>query len=116
MGEAFVGLALLAPYNESIARGLGNETGAWVRKFAPLRKPEGGWQFADPTRYPVAEPVYGDRKSYERRLNASRADANQTAAPAGGGGGEAGGGENEGGQRNRTDSKSKPQTKQKRGK
>ena len=111
VGEAFVGLSLLAPYDESLARGLGNETGAWVRKVSPLRKPEGGWQFADPTRYPVADPVYGDRKSYERRLNASRAEANQTTTATGGGGGEGGGSEPGGGSRNRTDSKSKQQTK-----
>ena len=116
VGEAFVGLSLLAPYDESLARGLGNETGAWVRKVSPLRKPEGGWQFADPTRYPVADPVYGDRKSYERRLNASRAEANQTTTATGGGGGEGGGSEPGGGSRNRTDSKSKQQKSIRKGK
>ena len=72
VGEAFVGLALLAPYNESLARGTSNATpGSWVRRVSPLRKPEGGWGFADPTAYPVAEPVYGDRRAFERRLNAT---------------------------------------------
>ena len=37
----------------------------------PLRKPAEGWAFADPARFPVAEPAYGDRRAFERRLNAS---------------------------------------------
>ena len=40
----------------------------WVRETKPLRKPATGWGFAD---YPVALPIYGDRRAFERRLNAS---------------------------------------------
>ena len=43
----------------------------WVREVRPLRKPAEGWAFADPARFPVAEPAYGDRRAFERRLNAS---------------------------------------------
>ena len=55
----------------------------WVREVKPLRKPPEGWSFAEPGRYPVAEPVYGDRRAFERRLNASTSGVNASAIPEG---------------------------------
>ena len=43
-------------------------SGIWVRETKPLRKPATGWGFAG---LPAAQPVYGDRRAFERRLNAS---------------------------------------------
>ena len=53
-------------------------SGIWVRETKPLRKPATGWGFAG---LPAAQPVYGDRRAFERRLNASVAGlaANETA-------------------------------------
>ena len=53
-------------------------SGIWVRETKPLRKPATGWGFAG---LPAAQPVYGDRRAFERRLNASVAGlaANATA-------------------------------------
>jgi hypothetical protein len=58
--EAVSELVLLTPYNR---------TGHWVREVSKLRKPSEGWDFSDPTRYPLArdDAVYGDRKTFERR-------------------------------------------------
>ena len=42
-----------------------------VRASEPLRKAEAGWDFSDPTRYPLAPqptPTYGDRKAFNRRV------------------------------------------------
>ena len=47
-------------------------SGVWVRETRPLRKPATGWGFAG---YPAAHPIYGDRRAFERRLNASGAGA-----------------------------------------
>ena len=57
-------------------------SGIWVRETKPLRKPATGWGFAG---LPAAQPVYGDRRAFERRLNASVAGlaANETAGGTG---------------------------------
>ena len=57
----------------------------WVRATRPLRKPSTGWGFADYRT--AAHPVYGDRRAFERRLNASSA-GNATATSDGTGTGQ----------------------------
>ena len=60
--EAVSQLALMTSYNQTIAN-------KWALEIAPLQKPAGGWDFSDPTRYPLPrdDVVYGDRKAFERR-------------------------------------------------
>ena len=64
-------------------------SGVWVRETRPLRKPATGWGFAD---YPAARPVYGDRRAFERRLNASGAGLAGNATADGTGSGQRGSG------------------------
>jgi len=60
VGESFMELALCTPYAECAE---------WIRETKPLRKGEAGWDFSDPTRYPLApSPTYGDRKAFLKSL------------------------------------------------
>ncbi len=64
VGEAFAELSLMTPYAQC---------DAWVRERTPLRKGDGGWAFADPTRYPLApKKTYGDERAYQLRIAMER--------------------------------------------
>ena len=64
VGESFAELALRTPFSKC------NESD-WIRSSAPLRKGPAGWDFADPTRYPLAprntqwKPTYGDQEAFQ---------------------------------------------------
>uniref|UniRef100_A0A7S0JHL1 Uncharacterized protein n=1 Tax=Calcidiscus leptoporus TaxID=127549 RepID=A0A7S0JHL1_9EUKA len=73
VGEAAAELALITPFSKCTS---------FVREQAPLKKPPGGWDFADPLRFPLAPATtYGDRKSYEARLRRELMPAAAEAEP-----------------------------------
>lgn len=78
-------LALTTPYEQCLPH--------WTKQRSNLSKPDSGWEFADPLRFPLApSPVqpYADRRSFAKRLERQQAGQGAARGPAGGVGGAAG--------------------------